>query len=135
MAVWPASDAPRVLELYRSLAEEAPAELTLGMVLRPAPPAPWLPTELHGKPIVAILACYSGSPEEGERLVAPIKLFGKPVGDVLVRRPYADAIPARLGPTEGPAVLLEKNTSRIEPELCANIVRHGERIGSPHSVF
>jgi hypothetical protein len=26
--------------------------------------------------------------EEGETLVAPIKRFGKPVGDILVRRPY-----------------------------------------------
>ncbi len=33
--------------------------------------------------------CYSGDPAEGERVVAPIKTFGNPVGDVLVRRPYA----------------------------------------------
>ena len=28
---------------------------------------------MHGKPIVIILACHSGDPAEGERLVAPIK--------------------------------------------------------------
>jgi hypothetical protein len=38
---------------------------------------------------VAILACHSGKLEEGERAVAPIKTFGAPMGDVLVRRPYA----------------------------------------------
>jgi FAD/FMN-containing dehydrogenase len=56
MVAWPASEAPRVLELYRTLAEKAPAELTLVALMRMAPPAPWLPKEVHGKPIVAILA-------------------------------------------------------------------------------
>jgi hypothetical protein len=44
---------------------------------------------MHGKPIVALLACCSRRPEEGEKAVASIKAFGKPIGDVLVRRPYA----------------------------------------------
>jgi FAD/FMN-containing dehydrogenase len=88
LVAWPASEAPRVLEMYRTLAEQAPPELTLVVLMRPAPPAPWLPKDMHGKPIVAMLACYSGSVEEGEKAVAPIKSFGKPIGDVLVRRPY-----------------------------------------------
>ena len=79
-----------MLELYRTLAETAPPELTLVALLRPAPPAPWLPKEIHGKPIVAILGCYSGKPEDGEKLVQPLKSFGKPVGDVLVvQHPHA----------------------------------------------
>lgn len=73
---WPASEAPRVVELYRTMAEQAPPELTLVTLLRPAPPAPWLPKEVHGTPIVALLACHSGDPSEGEKLVAPIKAFG-----------------------------------------------------------
>src|SRR4029453_15886989 len=85
---WPASEAPRVLELYRTLSEAAPPELTLVALMRPAPPAPGPPKGGPARPIVAILACYSGKPEDGEALVAPIKSFGKPIGDVLVRRPY-----------------------------------------------
>jgi len=89
IVAWPASEAPAVLDLYRRLAEKAPPELTLVAFMRPAPPAPGLPKDIHGKPIVAILACHSGKLEEGERAVAPIKTFGAPMGDVLVRRPYA----------------------------------------------
>jgi FAD/FMN-containing dehydrogenase len=59
LVAWPASEAPRVLEHYRALAEAAPSELTLVAILRPAPPAPWLPKDVHGKPIVALLACHS----------------------------------------------------------------------------
>jgi len=85
---WPASEAPRVLELYRTLAEEAPPELTLVTFIRPAPSAPWLPKDVHGKPIIALLACHSGNPEQGQEAVAPIKLFGAALVDILVRRPY-----------------------------------------------
>ncbi len=59
---WPASEAPRVLELYRTLVDEAPRELTLVALMRPAPPAPWLPPEWHGKPIVALLAVPQREP-------------------------------------------------------------------------
>ena len=43
LVAWPASEAPAVLELYRTLAESAPPELTLVALQRNAPPAPWLP--------------------------------------------------------------------------------------------
>src|SRR5512143_2297897 len=38
IVAWPASEAPGVLKLYRTLAEEAPPELTLVTIMRPAPP-------------------------------------------------------------------------------------------------
>src|SRR4030095_884156 len=89
VVAWPQSEAPEVLELYRKLAKEAPPELTLVTLMRPAPPAPWLPKERHGKPIVDIVACCTANPEDGEKMVAPIKSCGNPIGDVMVRRPYA----------------------------------------------
>lgn len=85
---WPAADAPRVLELFRKLTADAPPELTCVAVLRKAPPAPWLKPDIHGQDIVALFVCYTGKLEDGERLVAPIKQLGTPVGDILQRRPY-----------------------------------------------
>jgi hypothetical protein len=124
-----------VLELYRTLAETAPPELTLVALMRPAPPAPWLPKEMHGKPIVALLACYSGRPEEGERAVAPIKAFGKPAGDVLVRRPYAQ-MQSLLDATQPKGRRYHWKSEylpRIEPALCEKVIEHAARIRSPHS--
>jgi FAD/FMN-containing dehydrogenase len=135
LVAWPASEAPKVLELYRTLAEQAPPELTLVTLMRPAPPAPWLPKDMHGKPIVAILACYSGKPEEGERIVAPIKSFGKPIGDVLVRRPYAQ-MQALLDATQPKGrryYWKSEYLPRIEPALCEKAMEHAARIRSPHS--
>jgi FAD/FMN-containing dehydrogenase len=135
VVAWPASEAPKVLDLYRTLADHAPPELTLVALMRPAPPAPWLPTEMHGKPIVALLACHSGSPQEGERLVAPIKSFGKPIGDVLVRRPYVQ-MQALLDATQPKGrryYWKSEYLSRVEPALCEKVIEHAGRIRSPHS--
>jgi FAD/FMN-containing dehydrogenase len=135
IVAWPASEAPRVLELYRRLAATAPRELTLVALMRPAPPAPWLPKEMHRKPIVALLACYSGRPEDGEKAVAPIKAFGQPIGDVLVRRPYAQ-LQSLLDATQPKGrryYWKSEYLPRIEPSLCEKVVDHAARIRSPHS--
>ena len=134
---WPGRRARRrrVLELYRKLAESSPPELTLVALMRHAPPAPWLPKERHGTPIVAILACHSGDPDEGERAVAPIKSFGTPIGDVLVRRPYAQ-LQTLLDATQPKGrryYWKSEYLPRIEPELCAGAIEQAARIRSPHS--
>jgi FAD/FMN-containing dehydrogenase len=135
LVAWPASEAPKVLELYRTLAEEAPPELTLVTLMRPAPPAPWLPPDMHGKPIVAILACYTGDPDDGEKAVAPIKSFGSPIGDVLVRRPYAQ-LQSMLDATQPKGrryYWKSEYLSAIEPALCEKAIEHAGKIPSPHS--
>lgn len=135
IVAWPASEAPQVLELYRTLAEAAPRELTLVAFMRLAPPAPWLPKEVHGKPIVAMMACYSGDPAQGEKLVAPIKAFGRPVGDVLVRRPYVQ-MQALLDATQPKGrryYWKSEYLPQIEGGLSDQVMRHAARIQSPHS--
>lgn len=137
LVAWPAAAAPEVLQLYRSLVAEAPPELTLVAFLRPAPPAPWLPREWHGQPIVALLACHSGSPGEAEQAVASIKAFGTPLGDVLVRRPYAQ-LQALLDATQPKGrryYWKSEYLPRISPELCAGVMTHAAKIPSPHSAL
>jgi hypothetical protein len=135
MVAWPASEAAKVIELYRTLSEQAPPELTLVTLIRPAPPAPWLPAEWHGKPIIGILACYSGKPEDAERLVAPIKNFGKPIGDILIRRPYTQ-LQSLLDATQPKGrryYWKSEYLAKIDPELATKWMAHGARIKSPHS--
>jgi FAD/FMN-containing dehydrogenase len=135
MVAWPASEAPRVLEFYRGFAEQAPPELTLVAIMRPAPPAPWLPKERHGTPIVAILACHSGDPAEGEKAVAAIKSFGTPIGDALMRRPYVQ-VQSMLDATQPKGrryYWKSEYLPRIEPDLVEQVIEHASRIRSPHS--
>jgi FAD/FMN-containing dehydrogenase len=86
---WRGEDAREVLDAYRKFSAAAPRELTTVAILRNAPPAPWLPKDVHGKPIVALFICHSGPAAEGEALVAPLRALGRPVADILMRRPYA----------------------------------------------
>jgi FAD/FMN-containing dehydrogenase len=135
VVAWPASAAPKVLELYRTLVEKAAPELTLTTLMRPAPPAPWLPKDMHGKPIVALLACYSGKPDEGEKAVAPIKSFGNPIGDVLVCRPFTQ-MQSLLDATQPKGrrnYWKSEYLPRVEPFLCEKLIDHAAKIRSPHS--
>ena len=134
---WRGEDAGRVLEMYRTLAAEAPPELTCVAGLRIAPPAPWLAPEVHGKPIVALFVCYSGSLADGEKLLAPIKAFGAPVGDVVQKRPYVSQ-QALLDATQpkGRRYYWKSEYLRgFEPGLFTQAIEHAGRIVSPHSAI
>jgi FAD/FMN-containing dehydrogenase len=132
---WRAEEAPEVHEALLRLAAAAPPELTLVTIVRKAPPAPWIDKSAHGQLVVMALACYSGKPEDGEKLLAPLKAVGKPVGDVMQRRPYA-TLQSLLDATQpkGRRYYWKSEYVRgIAAELLAKIREHGARIGSPHS--
>jgi FAD/FMN-containing dehydrogenase len=57
-------------------------------VLRQAPPLPFLPERVHGTPIVALALIYAGEPAQGEALIAPLRKFGAPVGEMVGVQPY-----------------------------------------------
>lgn len=137
LVAWDISEAPKVLEFYRTFSETAPAELTLVTLIRPAPPAPWLPKEMHGKLIAGILACYSGDPAEGEKIVSPLKSFGKPVGDVLIRRPYSQ-MQSMLDATQPKGrryYWKSEYLNSISPELIGKFLENAPGITSPHSAL
>jgi len=84
----PLEDARAVLRFYREFIAAAPDELTTIFNLRVAPPLPFLPEEVHGKPIVMVGACYAGPVEDGIEVVRPLKEFGSPIVDLLEPKPY-----------------------------------------------
>jgi FAD/FMN-containing dehydrogenase len=86
--LYPAAKAREVLGFYRDFIGSAPDELTTIVVLRMAPPAPFLPASVHGQPVVVIGACYAGPVEEGERAVAPLRRLGEPLVDLIGPTPY-----------------------------------------------
>lgn len=132
---WRAEDAPAVLSFFREFTASAPKDLTSVALMRFAPPAPWLPKEIHGKPIVVIFACHTGSLEDGEKAVAPIKAFGKPVADILVRRPYAQMQSLLDGtqPKGRRYYWKSEYLPRIEPSAATTMMTQAARIPSPHS--
>lgn len=86
---WPATEAESVLAIFREITESAPRELTLAVLRRNAPPAPWLPESAHGKPMVGVVVCHTGSADEAEADLAPLRAHGEPWADLIQRKEYA----------------------------------------------
>ena len=134
---WRGEDAKRVLEAYRDFSAKAPRELTSVAVLRTAPPAPWLPKEVHGQPIVAVFVCHTGKVEDGEALLAPLRALGKPVADIVTRRPYAQmqAILDATQPKGRRYYWKSHYLARIGREMIDLAIEHAGRFESPHSAI
>jgi len=88
LIVHPLEKARELLPQYRRIASEAPDELTTWVVMRKAPPLPFLPAEWHGKEVLVFAACYSGDIKEGEKAVAGLRALGKPIADVISPHPF-----------------------------------------------
>jgi FAD/FMN-containing dehydrogenase len=132
---WPAADAPRVLELFVRLAEEAPPELAMVAGLRKAPPAPWIDQKMHGQDIVAMFVCHTGRVADGERQVASIKQLGKPVGDIVQRRTYVSqqCLIDATQPKGRRYYWKSEYLPAHDPALLESAMTHAGRIVSPHS--
>jgi hypothetical protein len=55
------------------------------------PPAPFLPEEWHGRPIVGLVVCHSGPDPEAD--LCPIRALGDPIADIVTDKPYTDQQP------------------------------------------
>ena len=89
LVVYPADQARRVLRAWRDFTVDAPAELSVWVVLRKAPPLPFLPESIHGKDVVVFALLYAGDVAAGARAAAPVLAFGTPAGSALGPNPYA----------------------------------------------
>jgi FAD/FMN-containing dehydrogenase len=85
---WRMDEAPELLRFYRDWSSEQPDEMMTILGQRRAPATEFVPPELHGELVVTVTCCYSGSVEEGESAVRPLKAFGSPVLDACKPKPY-----------------------------------------------
>jgi FAD/FMN-containing dehydrogenase len=89
LAFYPADEAEQVLRGYRAACATAPDELTTLVNLTTAPPVPFLPESVHGKPIIGIGGCWSGDLDAGADATAPFRSLGTVIADVFAPTPYA----------------------------------------------
>jgi FAD/FMN-containing dehydrogenase len=62
-------DAQKYIRFHREYVRGLTDEMTVWMVIRKAPPLPFLPEEVHGKLVVIVPFVWLGSQEEGEKLI------------------------------------------------------------------
>jgi FAD/FMN-containing dehydrogenase len=89
LIVHPFADLEAVAARYRDFVAGAPEELTTWLVFRKAPPLPFVPPDWHGREVVVIAFLYAGAAAAGERVIEPLRRFGRPVGEHVGPMPYA----------------------------------------------
>jgi FAD/FMN-containing dehydrogenase len=90
LIVHPFSDAADVLRQYREFVASAPDELTAWIVLRKAPPLPFLPEDVHGTEVLVIAALYAGDMADGERAMEGLRKIGNPIADAIAPHKFVD---------------------------------------------
>ena len=98
--VYPVDRAAAVVRAYAGVMASAPDELCGGLALRCAPPAPFVPAELVGEPIVMLVALWAGDAADAEAGLAPLDALGTPAVDLVGRMPYVE-LQALMGPPPG----------------------------------
>jgi len=88
LIVHPLDRATELLKAYRGIADAAPDELTCWVVMRKAPPLPFLPEEWHGREVLIFALCYCGNMAEGEKAVAELRALDDPIADVVGPHPF-----------------------------------------------
>jgi hypothetical protein len=116
-----------LLRFMRGYMRDAPEDLGVGVAFVSAPPEPFVPPEMHFKPIVGTIVCWTGNPEEGERIVAPIREAAQPVMDMVQPMPYV-ALQSMLdagGPHGVRAYMKAEFVEELSDEAIAKLARHG----------
>jgi FAD/FMN-containing dehydrogenase len=81
MLVLPAS--AEVITGLVDAADAAPEGLSMIADVRKAPPAPFIPAEWHGTPVVMASMVFAGDAEAGARAIAPIRALAPPIADMV----------------------------------------------------
>jgi FAD/FMN-containing dehydrogenase len=122
----PAACAREVLRFYREFSANEPDELTTYAGLLTGP---------DGAPLVGIVPCFGGPPEQGEKLVERLRKFGPPAVDMIGPMPYVAV--QRMFNEAFPAGRYQYWKSSLTPELTDalidTVVEHMARVPSPHS--
>jgi FAD/FMN-containing dehydrogenase len=82
------TDAADALGNYREFVRGAPRECCVWVDSLTAPPLPFIAEEYHGTPVLSVVMCYAGDPDEGRDVVAPLREYGDPIADAVGPTPY-----------------------------------------------
>jgi FAD/FMN-containing dehydrogenase len=124
LLIHPRPRAGEVLRFYRDFTRTAPDELAAYAALVTAP---------DGMPVVAIVVCYNGPVEAGERVIRPLRQFGPPIADMVQPMPYT-AFQSILNDANPPGLQVYWKSSFLRDltdEVIDLIVAHGPTMPSP----
>ena len=119
--------AREALELYQHLCESGGDELFVRAMLVTAPPLPFIPEQLRGRPAVILAAAWFGAAGQAGRALRELRQFGPPAADLLRPMSYVDlqrmsdpAVPPRVR-----AAIPGGFTGPLDPRLIDTLAEAG----------
>jgi FAD/FMN-containing dehydrogenase len=136
MLLWPFERAGEIMRAYRALLADAPDEVGGAVAILTAPPAPFVPEELHGQHVVGVVATVFTEPERGAELIQPLRDL-EPLVDIVGPMPYT-AVQQLLDPNNPPGLLnywKAELVQELSDELIDATIAHEERMQRSHSLL
>jgi FAD/FMN-containing dehydrogenase len=81
-------EAGDVIGAYREYVEQVPEQLVTALVMLLAPPEPFVPPEMVGSPVLAVVPLWVGDPAEGDEAVRPLRDITSHGMDLTQPMPY-----------------------------------------------
>lgn len=85
---YPAEMAKEILPVWKRFMDSSPDEISSSAMFWTIPPAPDFPLEVHGRRVLVLAAVHCGSPEEGEKMLRPLREIGTPLVDLSTPIPW-----------------------------------------------
>jgi hypothetical protein len=130
---YPLDQARQILPAWRDYMATAPDELSSLALCWSVPPGEPFPPETHGAPVVVVAAVYSGSVEDGEPIVQPLRELGEPLVDASGPWPWLGLQSGfdALFPKGGLYYWKSRAVAELTDEAIDDIVDWGARRPSP----
>lgn len=135
LVIYPMSETTSVLKQYREYVKTLGDDTAVWVVLRLAPPLPFLPEKVHGTPILALAVFHAGDPEQGRKTLEPLRKFGTVLGEAIGMNPYVGwqkAFDALLGPGAR-NYWKSHNLTEISDDMIDVTLRYASNLPDPQS--
>jgi hypothetical protein len=84
---------PGTIAGFAATALTAPDELSAIGNVMPAPPLPFLPSDVHGRLVIFAMMAFAGDDHSAERALAPFRSLAAPIADMVKPGPYVGMYP------------------------------------------
>jgi FAD/FMN-containing dehydrogenase len=135
--LWGMEQAADIMKWYREFIVHAPHEINGFFAFLTIPPGPPFPEALHFKKMCGIVWCYTGSLEEANKMLEPLRSFRRPAFEFFAPMPY----PMLQGMFDGLYVpglqwyWKADFLKELSDEAIALHIRHGAQLPTLHSTM
>lgn len=131
------ADAPEVYRFFADYVAGAPDELSVtASTFRAAPGLP-VPSQMFGELVIMLAVCYAGDLAESERILRPLRDFGRPLADLVAPMPYTALQSASDAsyPNGQRNYWKSHYVNELTDDVIADVIEHAPRMTSSLSSF